>query len=183
MAMPMYAIGLLPLMQKAASSSAAQHIWFAEDSTAAGRMRTPRVWWNTLEEEGHKYGYVINGATSTLLVKPQFVKTAEEVFHGTTVAIMQDGCRHLDAGLGTTAFCKQSVAVKVTEWPMGEGTASPHQVRPIASTSSVHGVHARAEGQVDIPRSHHARSDGEFPATGGDYPRRVYPGAHRTPHS
>ena len=116
MAMPMYVIGLLPLMQKVASSSAAQHIWFADDFTAAGRMRALRVWWNTLEEEGHKYGYFINGSKSTLLVKPQFAKTTEEVFHGTNIAIMQDGCRHLGAGLGTAAFCKQFVAAKVTEW-------------------------------------------------------------------
>jgi len=127
LAMPMYALGTIPLVRKASAAGAMQS-WFADDSTAAGKVRQLRAWWKVLEDEGDTYGYNINASKSVLLVKPEFEAEAKEAFADTAVEIRTDGCRHLGAAIGSEHFCQQYVTAKVQEWC--------HQVERLAEFAS-----------------------------------------------
>ena len=54
-AMAMYAIGIRPLidiLQDKTDSSSCQQVWYADDSSAAGKLREMRKWWDILFEIG-----------------------------------------------------------------------------------------------------------------------------------
>ena len=46
LAMPMYALGILPLIQRL--SPAAKQVWFEDDGTAGGKLDQIRLWWSLL---------------------------------------------------------------------------------------------------------------------------------------
>ena len=114
-AMPMYAIGVVPLLQSIATEGAVQ-AWFADDSGAGGKVLKLRQWWDSLTEKGPSFGYFLNAAKSVLLVKPQHYRKAVEVFAGTGVDIRMDGCRHLGAALGSPEFITRYLQQKAEAW-------------------------------------------------------------------
>ena len=115
LAMVMYALGTLPLIREAAAANAVQAS-YADDSTAASKIIRLREWWSILETRGPAYGYYTNAAKSVLLVKPQFLNIAREVFADTEVRVTADGHRHLGAVLGTEQYRNQYVAQKAEQW-------------------------------------------------------------------
>ena len=56
LAMAMYAIGILPLIQKL-SSERTKQVWYADDAAAYGDLSHLRSWWDQLAEVGPTYGY------------------------------------------------------------------------------------------------------------------------------
>ena len=56
MAMAMYAIGILPLIQKL-SSERTKQAWYADDAAACGDLSHLRSWWDQLVEVGPTYEY------------------------------------------------------------------------------------------------------------------------------
>ena len=68
--MPMYALGVTPLIADVASADVVQE-WYADDSSAGGRLRPLRRWWDDLNAKGSDYGYFLNATKSILLVKPE----------------------------------------------------------------------------------------------------------------
>ena len=115
LAMPMYALGILPLIREASAPKVVQS-WYADDSTAGGTTQELYRWWKILEGRGGCYGYHINASKSVLLVKPPFEAEAREAFKDTAVQIRVDGCRHLGAALGTDDYCRQYISSKVEDW-------------------------------------------------------------------
>ena len=59
LAMPMYALGIIPLIREASASKAIQS-QYADDSTAGGTTQELYHWWKILEGRGKCYGYHIN---------------------------------------------------------------------------------------------------------------------------
>ena len=51
------------------SNKAAKHIWFADDSGAAGRLKALKIWWDTLQASGPVYGYFPKPSKTWLIVK------------------------------------------------------------------------------------------------------------------
>ena len=115
LAMPMYALGIIPLIREASASGAIQS-WYADDSTAGGTTQELYRWWKILEGRGGCYGYHINASKSVLLVKPPFEAEAREAFKNTAIQVRVDGCRHLGAALGTDDYCRQYVSLKMEDW-------------------------------------------------------------------
>ena len=62
-AMVMYAIALIPLMESLATEGAVQ-AWYADDSGAGGRLKSLHKWWDRLAEKGPQYGYFPNPTKS-----------------------------------------------------------------------------------------------------------------------
>ena len=121
--MPMYALGVIPLIREASASKVIQS-WYADDSTAGGTIQQLYSWWKILEERGKGYGYYFNASKSILLVKPSIESEAKVAFKETEIQIMVDGCRQLGAVLGTDDYCRQYVSSKVENWC--------HEVRQLA---------------------------------------------------
>ena len=63
LAMSMYALATVPLIQKVSESAALQS-WYADDSTAVSTIRKLRDWWSLLELHGPAYGYYTNAPKS-----------------------------------------------------------------------------------------------------------------------
>ena len=143
-AMAMYALGVLPLIEEAATDGATQS-WFADDSAAGGKLQAVRIWWDRLNESGPSYGYFLNPTKSVLLVKPQFLDEATSIFAGTGIDIRTDGCRHLGAALGSAEFSRCFMERKVQSWVeevMSLSTIASSQPQA-AYAAFVHGLRSK----------------------------------------
>ena len=65
---------------------------------------------------GPGYGYFPNASKTTLVVKPEYIEEATEMFEGSGIKITAGGQKILGAALGTTTFVKEYVAKKVDTW-------------------------------------------------------------------
>ena len=117
LAMPMYALALLPLIEKINPDSSVVQTWYADDASAAGRIGKLRDWWNALVSQGPKFGYHANPLKTHLIVKERHRSTATTVFGDTQIKITSEGRPHLGAALGTTSsFSELYVNCKVERW-------------------------------------------------------------------
>ena len=114
-AMPLYALGVLPLLKLVTTAGTVQ-AWFADDSGAGGKLAPLRSWWSSLTDQGPSYGYHLNPSKSVLLVKPGCYDRAKELFADTGVDIRVDGCRYLGAAIGTPAFLQSFLDAKAKSW-------------------------------------------------------------------
>ena len=94
LAMPTYAIALLPLIEKVNQDSAVIQTLYADDATAAGKIKN-RDWWNGLVRLGPNFGYNVNPSKTHLITKERYISTATAVFGETQVKITTEGKPHL----------------------------------------------------------------------------------------
>eukprot|EP00731_Ephydatia_muelleri_P026182 Em0018g282a len=100
LAMAMYAITTVPLIEKLQSTNTKQ-VWHADDARAGGTLLNLKAWWTMLSSSGPSYGYFVNPGKTWLIVKPQHERDAKELFSGTGIGITSEGKRHLGAALGS----------------------------------------------------------------------------------
>ncbi|KAL5475504.1 hypothetical protein EMCRGX_G025326 [Ephydatia muelleri] len=86
LAMAMYAIATVPLIEKLQSTNTKQ-VWYANDATAGGTLLNLKAWWTTLSSSGPSYGYFVNPGKTWLIVKPQHERDAKELFSGTGIEL------------------------------------------------------------------------------------------------
>ena len=58
--MGFYALGAKPLVDdlaEAVNTDDCMQAWYADDSSAAGRLTEVKLWWDTLNQRGPKYGH------------------------------------------------------------------------------------------------------------------------------
>ena len=81
-AMAMYAIGILPLLEIKCDlqNTSAIRMAFADDFTGIGSINELKVWWNMINEYGPYIGYFPNAKKSVLIVKEQFLPLAKREF-------------------------------------------------------------------------------------------------------
>ena len=118
-AMPLYAVGIKPLIDHLASSVNKEHCaqcWFADDSSAAGKLAEIRKWWNVLCSSGPNYGYYPLPRKTILIVKEEYLDQATQMFAGTGVTISSTGERHMGAWVGSEAHKEKYVSDKIAEW-------------------------------------------------------------------
>ena len=117
LAMPMYALALLPLIQKVNPDSSVIQSWYADDASAVGKIKKLCDWWNALVTHGPKFGYHVNPLKTHLIIKECHRSTATSVFGDTQIKLTSDGKPHLGAALGTTSsFTELYVKCKVEKW-------------------------------------------------------------------
>ena len=63
LAMSMYAIGIMPLIQSLQPTGAKQ-VWYAVDATGGGSLKDVKAWWNHLISSGLAYRYHPNATKS-----------------------------------------------------------------------------------------------------------------------
>ena len=116
----MYAIGIRPLintLQEQTDSSKCQQVWYADDSSGAGKLIEIRKWWDVLNKDGPKYGYFPKPSKTILIIKnPQDLQMANELFNGTGITITLEGERHLGAVIGSNEFRSRYISTKVGKW-------------------------------------------------------------------
>jgi len=107
LAMPMYAIAILPLIHRV--NVEVKQVWYADDATATGCVAALREWWDRLVSFGPAYGYHVNASKTWLITKEPHRSAAMSAFQGTEVNIMHEGKPHLGVALGTEAYTEHYV--------------------------------------------------------------------------
>ena len=115
LAMAMYAIGVMPLINKLHAHEPKQ-TWFADDATACGKTDELFGWYTDLKKHGPGFGYFVNPSKSWLIVKEDHLTTAKKVFEGSGINITVEGRRHLGAVIGSKTFAAEYIKSKVEEW-------------------------------------------------------------------
>ena len=82
LAIPWYAINSNHMISSLrASIPQVKQVWLADDSAGGGSIESLYKWYKSLCEEGRKFGYIVNGAKSWLIVKnSELAKSAKKVF-------------------------------------------------------------------------------------------------------
>ena len=119
-AMPFYSTGIRPLVDSLAASTnkdLCKQAWYADDSSAAGKLTEVLVWWQQLNALGPMYGYFPKASKSVLIIKdPSLLSEARRLFSGTDLQITCDGQRHLGAAIGDEDSRNEYVSTKVAKW-------------------------------------------------------------------
>ena len=118
-AMGKYGIATKPLINKLAQevdSSKCKQVWYADDSSAAGKLLEMRKWWDTLCQNGPSYGYFPLPSKTILIVKIEHRELAQDIFAGSGVSITTEGERHMGAVIGSAEFKELYVTNKVKKW-------------------------------------------------------------------
>ena len=117
LAMPMYALAILPLIHKLCDHNMqTSQLWYADDATAFGSLSHLREWWDKLVSCGPSYGYYPNASKTWLVTKETHQQEAATLFYGTGVQITTEGRPHLGAAIGTPSYVHQYVSDKVQQW-------------------------------------------------------------------
>ena len=116
LAMPLYALATIPLINRLSNIPDLQQIWYADDAAAAGTLSSLRHWWDDLCHSGPSFGYNPNASKTWLITKEHHLSQASDLFMGSGVNITPQGRPYLGAALGSEKFCEQFIASKVSEW-------------------------------------------------------------------
>ena len=116
MAMAMYALGTLPLIRRSNPSKLIRQVWYADDGTAGGSLSSLLDGWQQLTDLGPKYGFYPNARKSILLVKPDHLNEAQQLFTDHNLTIVTDGAQVLGSPIGTLDFITQWINNKVQSW-------------------------------------------------------------------
>ena len=116
LAMSLYAISLQPLITLLSVRNSAKQCWYADDATGAGSLEDIRKWWDELLTAGPALGYYPNAKKCWLVVKPEKLDDAKDVFAGTGISITTEGRKHLGAALGQRFYLEDYLGGKVKEW-------------------------------------------------------------------
>ena len=73
-------------------------------------------WWSGLQSLGPSYGYFVNASKTWLIVKPEYLDVARELFKNTSIGITSEDRRHLGASIGSREFTSDYVNEKVKSW-------------------------------------------------------------------
>ena len=110
LAMPMYAIAMIPLIRCLTESIT--QVWYADDACDCGKLSDLRLWWDQLCREGPGFP---NASKTWLVTKDSCRSDAKIIFAGTNVNLTDEGQPYLGAAIGTNQFITQFVE-KVKGW-------------------------------------------------------------------
>ena len=118
--MAMYAIAIIPLIMllkltEKFPNKQTKMVAFADDLSAGGSLSNIKKWWNALCNLGPKFGFNPEASKCWLIVKPQLVKEAEELFENTKVNITIKGKQHLGATIGSQDYRDEYVINKTDQ--------------------------------------------------------------------
>ena len=68
---------------------------FIDDLNRTGTLETLKKWYKSLEEEGKRFGYVVNVGKSDLIAKGQYKDKPIKIFKNSHIKKITMGHRHL----------------------------------------------------------------------------------------
>ena len=118
-AMPSYAIGILPflsLIKPEIQPEKMKQVAYADDLAGGSKLETLREWWERTIRYGPAFGYYPKSSKSWLIVKPEQLTKAQELFEGTGINITTDGQKYLGGFIGTEKAVSNYVDELVDGW-------------------------------------------------------------------
>ena len=116
LAISLYAIILQPLITLLSVRNSAKQCWYTDDAIGVGSLEDIRKWWDEVLTAGQALGYYSNAKKCWLVVKPEKLDNAKDVFAGTGINITTEGRKHLGVALGQRSYLEDYVGGKVKEW-------------------------------------------------------------------
>ena len=116
LAMSMYALATLPLINKANENEQVTQAWYADDATATGSLNNLLDWWKKLLTLGPMYGYHVNPSKTWLLTKEHCLSKAQDLFERFNVQITTEGRPLLGSVVGSLQYVEEFVEKKVSVW-------------------------------------------------------------------
>ena len=119
-AMAVYAVAILPLIIMLVDASVSKNhatisAGFADDLTAAGKIKELLFWWKKLCSLGPDFGYYPEAKKSWLIAKEKFESAARKIFTDSQVNVTVEGKRHLGATIGSDGYKKSFIREKLKE--------------------------------------------------------------------
>ena len=116
--MAFYALGTTALVNTLQiMSPEVRQVCLVDDISGPGSLGDLIIWWKNVISEGKKFGYLVNEKKSWLISKNHGnLQEAQRLFSNAGIKLTNDGQRHLGAAIGTSNFCVQYAAEKVTKW-------------------------------------------------------------------
>ena len=115
LAMLFYGVSLMPLIRLLESPDKYRQAWYADDSSALGKLEKLLDWLLLLMENGPKYGYYPEPSKSYLVVHPNFIDEAHRLFDQFGIKIVE-GRRYLGGYVGSEEGKSIFTGKKVQEW-------------------------------------------------------------------
>ncbi len=118
-AMPSYAIGILPLLvliKPEIEPEKMKHVAYADDLGGGSKLEKLRAWWDRTVKSGPAFGYYPKASKSWLIVKPEELERAKEIFRGTEVNITTQGHKYLGGFIGTEESSRDYMDSLVKDW-------------------------------------------------------------------
>jgi hypothetical protein len=114
--MLMYALAAMPLIQSLKKISGVTQNWYADDAAAIGKLENLALWLESLIHEGPAYGYIPEPKKSYLIVAPQFMERAKELFEQRYGVKVVAGQRFLGGFIGSVTDKELYIQEKVANW-------------------------------------------------------------------
>ena len=117
-AMPAYAVGILPLLaliKPDVDPKKMKHVAYADDLGGGSKLEKLRKWWDQTVAHGPALGYYPKPSKSWLIVKKTHLERAREIFDGTGVNITTEGKKYLGGFVGTPEGASKYVAEELVE--------------------------------------------------------------------
>ena len=111
LAMAMYGIGIIPLIELLQKPNVAQKC-YADDGSAAGDLKSLRALLDNLDMHGKAFGYNMKPSKCQLIVKENCRESAIKVFEGTNIK-MVDGFRVHGSVIGTPSACDKYIESEI----------------------------------------------------------------------
>ncbi|XP_073243955.1 uncharacterized protein [Porites lutea] len=117
LAMPWYALNTSIMIQNLRDHCPlVKQVWLADDSAGGGSIVQLYNWYRQLSKEGQKFGYLVNGTKSWLIVKSRELEEEAKRVFGEEVNITTEGQRHLGAVIASQEYKDQYCEEKVRAW-------------------------------------------------------------------
>ena len=111
--MGLYAASMTKLSE-ASSGGGMKKVFYADDGSGAGSLDELSEWWQDLQVHGPLLGYYPNAPKTWLIVKPDHLDRAQELFPG--INVTTDGHRYLGSFIGTAEATKAFVEEEIAKW-------------------------------------------------------------------
>ena len=115
--MPMYAISVVPVIRQLMGM--AKQVWYADDAAAGGSLLQLKDWWSGLLSFGRHFGYHVNAVKTWLVVKEEYLSSAQCIFDGSGIQITSAGQPYLGAAIGSQDYIRNYTQDHVSQWAQG----------------------------------------------------------------
>ena len=117
--MAAYALGITPLIHHLLEITSSNKLYskeiaYADDFTVAGSVKDIKCYWEHLNSVAIFFGYYPKASKCHLIVKCQYLETANVIFGNNKVNLTSEGTRYLGAVIGNHPYKEKHVNELVT---------------------------------------------------------------------
>ena len=94
----------------------AKKLFYADDGAGGGTLSQILEWWSEIQTRGPIFGYFPKPSKTWLIVKPEYLERAKELFADSDINITDQGHKYLGSYIGSDDGKAEFVKSQVEEW-------------------------------------------------------------------